>query len=186
MYGLHHRRCPRNPCPSFAALSRPPVRAEHHVARLFSRLLVRRGRQPGVIQEVLLATVLTAAMSLVFPSRELAAAAIIAISSPCPFSSSVIVPRRYLTDDQPHDTRRLALAVGILVDTCHCDDRKHRASPLGVPRFQGPILEGAQQIGTPGCLDAVAVCGRGSCPFLPGRGRPLPSSCPSPKRWSSP
>jgi multidrug efflux pump subunit AcrB len=116
-----------------------------------------KGAVNGVIQEVLLATVLTAAMILVFLGSW-RSTLIIAISIPVSILTSVIALGAVGQTINIMTLGGLALAVGILVDNATVtieNIERHLEEGSGL---EDAILEGAQQIGTPLLVSTLCIC----------------------------
>src|SRR5277367_1180871 len=115
------------------------------------------GAVNGVIREVLLATVLTAAMILLFLGSW-RSTLIIAVSIPVSILSSVIVLSAAGQTINIMTLGGLALAVGILVDNATVtmeNIERHLEEGNGL---KDAILEGAQQIGTPLLVSTLCIC----------------------------
>jgi multidrug efflux pump subunit AcrB len=115
------------------------------------------GAVNGVIREVVLATVLTAAMILLFLGSW-RSTLIIAVSIPVSILTSVIVLSAAGQTINIMTLGGLALAVGILVDNAtvtieNIERHLEEGSPL-----REAILEGAQQISTPLLVSTLCIC----------------------------
>jgi len=142
--------------PSLPALSRHSP-SELNIKSLGDQSIFVKGAVNGVIQEVLLATVLTAAMILVFLGNW-RSTLIIAISIPVSILSSVIVLGAIGQTINIMTLGGLALAVGILVDNATVtieNIERHLEEGRGL---KDAILEGAQQIGTPLLVSTLCIC----------------------------
>jgi multidrug efflux pump subunit AcrB len=130
---------------------------ELNIKSLGDQSIFVKGAVSGVIQEVLLATVLTAAMILVFLGSW-RSTLIIAISIPVSILSSVIVLGAVGQTINIMTLGGLALAVGILVDNATVtieNIERHLEEGSGL---KDAILEGAQQIGTPLLVSTMCIC----------------------------
>jgi len=127
--------------------------------------LVRASIQ-GVLREGLIAACLTVIMILLFLGNW-KSTLIILVSIPLPFSSAFF-PQRARRNHQHHDSRRLALAVGILVDDATVEiENINRNLAMGKDTIQA-ILDGAQQIAVPRSFPLSASASFSSqCSFFP-------------------
>jgi multidrug efflux pump subunit AcrB len=131
--------------------------SELNIKSLGDQSIFVKGAVNGVIQEVLLATVLTAAMILVFLGSW-RSTLIIAISIPVSILSSVIVLGAVGQTINIMTLGGVALAVGILVDNATVtieNIERHLEEGSGL---KDAILEGAQQIGTPLLVSTLCIC----------------------------
>jgi len=131
--------------------------SELNIKALGDQSIFVKGAVNGVIREVLLATVLTAAMILVFLGSW-RSTLIIAISIPLSILSSVIVLGALGQTINIMTLGGLALAVGILVDNATVtieNIERHLEEGSGL---RDAILEGAQQIGTPLLVSTLCIC----------------------------
>jgi multidrug efflux pump subunit AcrB len=115
------------------------------------------GAVNGVIREVLLATVLTAAMILLFLGSW-RSTLIIAVSIPVSILSSVIVLGAAGQTINIMTLGGLALAVGILVDNATVTIENIERHLEEGSALREAILEGAQQIGTPLLVSTLCIC----------------------------
>jgi len=116
-----------------------------------------KGAVNGVIREVLLATVLTAVMILLFLGSW-RSTLIIAISIPVSILSAVIVLGSAGQTVNSMTLGGLALAVGILVDNATVtieNIERHLEEGNGL---KDAILSGAEQIGTPLLVSTLCIC----------------------------
>jgi multidrug efflux pump subunit AcrB len=130
---------------------------ELNIKSLGDQSIFVKGAVNGVIQEVLLATVLTAAMILVFLGSW-RSTLIIAISIPVSILTSVIALGAIGQTINIMTLGGLALAVGILVDNATVtieNIERHLEEGSGL---EDAILEGAQQIGTPLLVSTLCIC----------------------------
>jgi multidrug efflux pump subunit AcrB len=131
--------------------------SELSIKSLGDQSIFVKGAVNGVIQEVLLATVLTAAMILVFLGSW-RSTLIIAVSIPVSILSSVIVLGAVGQTVNIMTLGGLALAVGMLVDNATVtieNIERHLEEGSGL---KDAILEGAQQIGTPLLVSTLCIC----------------------------
>jgi multidrug efflux pump subunit AcrB len=115
------------------------------------------GAVNGVIREVLLATVLTAAMILLFLGSW-RSTLIIAVSIPVSILSSVIVLSAAGQTINIMTLGGLALAVGILVDNATVTIENIERHLEGGSTLRDAILDGAQQISTPLLVSTLCIC----------------------------
>jgi multidrug efflux pump subunit AcrB len=131
--------------------------SELNIKALGDQSIFVKGAVSGVIREVLLATVLTAAMILVFLGSW-RSTLIIAISIPLSILSSVIVLGALGQTINIMTLGGLALAVGILVDNATVtieNIERHLEEGSGL---KDAILVGTQQIGTPLLVSTLCIC----------------------------
>src|SRR3984957_1134990 len=115
------------------------------------------GAVNGVIREVLLATVLTAAMILLFLGSW-RSTLIIAVSIPVSILSSVIVLSAAGQTINIMTLGGLALAVGILVDNATVTMENIERHLEEGSTLRDAILDGAQQISTPLLVSTLCIC----------------------------
>jgi multidrug efflux pump subunit AcrB len=115
------------------------------------------GAVNGVIREVLLATVLTAAMILLFLGSW-RSTLIIAVSIPVSILSSIIVLGAVGQTINIMTLGGLALAVGILVDNATVTIENIERHLEEGRTLRDAILEGSEQIGTPLLVSTLCVC----------------------------
>jgi multidrug efflux pump subunit AcrB len=115
------------------------------------------GAVNGVVREVLLATVLTAAMILLFLGSW-RSTLIIAVSIPVSILASVIVLGAAGQTINIMTLGELALAVGILVDNATVTIENIERHLEEGSALREAILEGAQQIGTPLLVSTLCIC----------------------------
>jgi multidrug efflux pump subunit AcrB len=130
---------------------------ELNIKLLGDQSIFVKGAVNGVIQEVLLATVLTAAMILVFLGSW-RSTLIIAISIPVSILSSVIALGAVGQTINIMTLGGLALAVGILVDNATVTIENIERHLEEGSDLKEAILEGAQQIGTPLLVSTMCIC----------------------------
>ncbi|MDB6157140.1 MAG: transporter [Gammaproteobacteria bacterium] len=131
--------------------------SELNIKSLGDQSIFVKGAVNGVIQEVLLATVLTAAMIMLFLGSW-RSTLVIAISIPVSILSSVIVLGAVGQTINIMTLGGLALAVGILVDNATVtieNIERHLEEGSGL---KDAILQGAQQIGTPLLVSTLCIC----------------------------
>jgi multidrug efflux pump subunit AcrB len=130
---------------------------ELNIKALGDQSIFVKGAVNGVIREVILATVLTAAMILLFLGSW-RSTLIIAISIPVSILSSVIVLGAVGQTINIMTLGGLALAVGILVDNATVtieNIERHLEDGSGL---REAILQGAQQIATPLLVSTLCIC----------------------------
>jgi multidrug efflux pump subunit AcrB len=116
-----------------------------------------KGAVNGVIREVVLATVLTAAMILLFLGSW-RSTLIIAVSIPVSILSSVIALSIAGQTVNIMTLGGLALAVGILVDNATVTIENIERHLEDGQALKDSILDGAQQIGTPLLVSTLCIC----------------------------
>jgi multidrug efflux pump subunit AcrB len=131
--------------------------SELSIKALGDQSIFVKGAVNGVIREVLLATVLTAAMILVFLGSW-RSTLIIAISIPLSILSSVIVLGALGQTINIMTLGGLALAVGILVDNATVTIENIERHLEEGSDLRNAILDGAQQIGTALLVSTLCIC----------------------------
>jgi len=137
-----------------AAQTLPP---ELDIKALADQSIFVKGAVNGVIREVVLATVLTAVMILIFLGSW-RSTVIIAISIPVSLLCSVIVLSAVGQTINIMTLGGLALAVGILVDNATVtieNIERHLEEGSGL---KDAILNGSEQIGTPLLVSTLCIC----------------------------
>jgi multidrug efflux pump subunit AcrB len=137
-----------------AAQTLPP---ELNIKALADQSIFVKGAVNGVIREVVLATVLTAVMILIFLGSW-RSTVIIAISIPVSLLCSVIVLSAVGQTINIMTLGGLALAVGILVDNATVtieNIERHLEEGSGL---KDAILNGSEQIGTPLLVSTLCIC----------------------------
>src|ERR1700722_14026222 len=137
-----------------AAQALPP---ELNIKALADQSIFVKGAVNGVVREVVLATVLTAVMILIFLGSW-RSTVIIAISIPVSLLCSVIVLSAVGQTINIMTLGGLALAVGILVDNATVtieNIERHLEEGSGL---KDAILNGSQQIGTPLLVSTLCIC----------------------------
>jgi multidrug efflux pump subunit AcrB len=130
---------------------------ELKVTALADQSIFVKGAVDGVVREVILATVLTAAMILVFLGSW-RSTLIIAVSIPVSILCSLIALKVTGETINIMTLGGLALAVGILVDNATVtieNIERHLEEGKGL---EDAILDGAQQIGTPLLVSTLCIC----------------------------
>jgi multidrug efflux pump subunit AcrB len=128
-----------------------------NVKALGDQSIFVKGAVNGVIREVVLATILTAVMILVFLGSW-RSTLIIAVSIPVSILSSVIALSAVGQTINIMTLGGLALAVGILVDNATVtieNIERHLEEGSGL---RDAILEGSQQIGAPLLVSTMCIC----------------------------
>ena len=137
-----------------AAQTLPP---ELNIKALADQSTFVKGAVNGVVREVVLATVLTAVMILIFLGSW-RSTVIIAISIPVSLLCSVIVLSAVGQTINIMTLGGLALAVGILVDNATVtieNIERHLEEGSGL---KDAILNGSEQIGTPLLVSTLCIC----------------------------
>jgi multidrug efflux pump subunit AcrB len=137
-----------------AAQTLPP---ELNIKALADQSIFVKGAVNGVVREVVLATVLTAVMILIFLGSW-RSTVIIAISIPVSLLCSVIVLSAVGQTINIMTLGGLALAVGILVDNATVtieNIERHLEEGSGL---KDAILDGSEQIGTPLLVSTLCIC----------------------------
>jgi multidrug efflux pump subunit AcrB len=137
-----------------AAQTLPP---ELNIKALADQSIFVKGAVNGVVREVVLATVLTAVMILIFLGSW-RSTVIIAISIPVSLLCSVIVLSAVGQTINIMTLGGLALAVGILVDNATVtieNIERHLEEGSGL---KDAILNGSEQIGTPLLVSTLCIC----------------------------
>jgi multidrug efflux pump subunit AcrB len=137
-----------------AAQTLPP---ELNITALADQSIFVKGAVNGVVREVVLATVLTAVMILIFLGSW-RSTVIIAISIPVSLMCSVIVLSAVGQTINIMTLGGLALAVGILVDNATVtieNIERHLEEGSGL---KDAILNGSEQIGTPLLVSTLCIC----------------------------
>ncbi|HYZ40841.1 MAG TPA: efflux RND transporter permease subunit, partial [Stellaceae bacterium] len=130
---------------------------ELNIKALADQSVFVKGAVNGVVREVVLATVLTAVMILIFLGSW-RSTVIIAISIPVSLLCSVIVLSAVGQTINIMTLGGLALAVGILVDNATVtieNIERHLEEGSGL---RDAILNGAEQIGTPLLVSTLCIC----------------------------
>jgi multidrug efflux pump subunit AcrB len=137
-----------------AAQTLPP---ELNIKALADQSIFVKGAVNGVVREVVLATVLTAVMILIFLGSW-RSTVIIAISIPVSLLCSVIVLSAVGQTINIMTLGGLALAVGILVDNATVtieNIERHLEEGSGL---KDAIVNGSEQIGTPLLVSTLCIC----------------------------